>query len=138
MTVTRDVVRDLLPVYLAGEASLDTRKIVEEYAAHDPVIQAEIDGANAPPISFPATAAAPTSEKAALDRTRALMKTRTSTLVVAVLFSVLPFSFAFSGWRITFLVCRDAPVVAAAWWATAAAMWIWHARVRRRLSVAGL
>ncbi len=36
MNVTKDVVLDLLPVYLAGEASADTRALVEEYLQQDP------------------------------------------------------------------------------------------------------
>jgi len=36
MNITRDVVLDLLPVYLAGEASADTRALVEEYLTRDP------------------------------------------------------------------------------------------------------
>jgi hypothetical protein len=35
MNVTREVILDLLPVYLAGEASPDTRALVEEYMAQD-------------------------------------------------------------------------------------------------------
>ena len=33
--VTKDMVRDLLPVYLAGEASADTRAVVEAFLAED-------------------------------------------------------------------------------------------------------
>ena len=36
MKVTRDVVKDLLPIYLADEASADTRSIVEEWLRTDP------------------------------------------------------------------------------------------------------
>lgn len=36
MNVTRDVIRDLLPAYFAGEASQDTRLLVEEYFRQDP------------------------------------------------------------------------------------------------------
>jgi anti-sigma factor RsiW len=36
MRVTRDVVLDLLPIYLAGEASSDTRALVESYLETDP------------------------------------------------------------------------------------------------------
>ena len=36
MKVTRDVVLDLLPLYLAGEASSDTRALVERYLETDP------------------------------------------------------------------------------------------------------
>ena len=36
MNVTRDVVYDLLPSYFAGEASHDTRMLIEEFFASDP------------------------------------------------------------------------------------------------------
>lgn len=38
MNVTREVILDLLPVYLAGEASADTRRLVEEYLEQDPAL----------------------------------------------------------------------------------------------------
>lgn len=57
---------------------------------------------------------------------------------MAVVFTLLPLSFAFGGSRVTFVLLRDAPVIALAWWATAAVMWMWHVRVRRRLRVTGL
>ena len=36
MRVTRDVIYDLLPAYFAGEASVDTRALVEDFLATDP------------------------------------------------------------------------------------------------------
>jgi anti-sigma factor RsiW len=36
MEVTRDVILDLLPLYLGGEASADTQALVKEYLEHDP------------------------------------------------------------------------------------------------------
>jgi len=35
MNVTREVILDLLPVYLAGEASPDTRALIEEFVEQD-------------------------------------------------------------------------------------------------------
>ncbi len=35
MDITRNVVLDLLPLYVAGEASADTRALVEKYLATD-------------------------------------------------------------------------------------------------------
>ena len=35
MTVTRDVIVDLLPLYLEGEVSTDTRSLVESYLEQD-------------------------------------------------------------------------------------------------------
>ena len=77
----------------------------------------------------------PTAQLQALSKTQAMMKTRTSTLVTAVLFTALPFAFTFSGGPITFVVFRDAPAIAAAWWFTAAVFWGWHSWSRRRLAV---
>lgn len=139
MKITRDVVRDLLTVYLAGDASADTRALIEEYLANDASLKAEADAAAAGQVRLPPTPpSAPTAELKALGKTRELMKTRTSTLVVAVVFTVLPFAFTFSGGRITFVLYRDAPVIAAAWWCTAAVLWGWHIWVRRRLAVSGI
>lgn len=36
MEITRDVILDLLPLYLAGEVSTDTRALVERYLEADP------------------------------------------------------------------------------------------------------
>jgi len=36
MNVTRDVMTDLLPVYFSGEASEDTKRLVEEYFRANP------------------------------------------------------------------------------------------------------
>jgi anti-sigma factor RsiW len=34
--ITRNIIEDLLPLYLAGEASPETRALVEEFLARDP------------------------------------------------------------------------------------------------------
>jgi hypothetical protein len=36
MEITRNVIEDLLPLYLANEASADTRTLVDEYLKTDP------------------------------------------------------------------------------------------------------
>src|SRR5262245_1956762 len=139
MTVTQDVVRDLLPAYLAGEASADTRRLVEQFLASDPVLAREVEQARAGAAPLPPTPPLPsTAEKEALEATRQLLKTRNQTLIVAVLFTLLPLSFAFKDGRITFILVRDAPDIALAWWVTAAIMWVCYACVRRRLRVSGL
>jgi hypothetical protein len=38
MEITRDVILDLLPLYIANELSEDTRKLVEQYMETDPEI----------------------------------------------------------------------------------------------------
>jgi anti-sigma factor RsiW len=139
MHVTRDVVRDLLPAYLSGDASADTRSLVEAFAATDPELSREIETLRAGAGLLPATAPPdPSVEKRALAEAQQQLRTRTSTFAMALFFTLLPFSFVVSGDRITFLMVRDAPTIAFCWWLTAAVMWFWHWRVRRRLRVTGL
>jgi hypothetical protein len=40
MKVTREAITDLPPVYFSGEASADTRTLVEDYFRQDPRIRA--------------------------------------------------------------------------------------------------
>ena len=139
MEITRDVIKDLLTLELAGEASDDTKRLIEEYLRTDPVLAADAARAKAPRLDLPLTPApSRTAEKQALDETRRLLKNRTSTLVIACLFTVLPFSFAFEGSRVSFIILRDAPIIALAWWATAAVMWGMHFWIRRRVRVSGI
>jgi len=74
MKVTRDVVLDLLPMYLSGEASADTRALVVEYLAQDPELAQRI---RAQPAELFPEAAAPALpqdlEVRALRRARALI-----------------------------------------------------------------
>jgi anti-sigma factor RsiW len=137
VNISRDVVKDLIAVYLSGEASADTRALVESYLKTDPELARDVEAARGTSLGLPATRT-PTAEKQALEATRQQLKSRTSTLVVAMIFTVLPLTFAFRGTTITFFLIRDAPIIGIAWWVTAAIMWSWHVWIRRRLRVSGL
>lgn len=137
MNISRNVVKDLIPVYLAGDASAETQALVESFLKTDPELAGDVTAARASSLGLPATRP-PTAEKQTLDATRQLLKSRTSTLVVATIFTVLPLTFAFRGTTVTFFLIRDAPVIGIAWWVTAVVMWIWHWTIRRRLRVSGL
>ena len=41
MNISRDIVKDLIAVYLAGDASADTRAFVESYLKTDPELSRE-------------------------------------------------------------------------------------------------
>jgi anti-sigma factor RsiW len=139
MQLTREVLKDLIALSLAGEASADTRALVEEALANDPQLAREVAASQAEKAGLPPTPELPpAAEKKTLDETRRQLKNRTSSLVVAVLFTLLPLAFTFDRTGVTFLLIRDRPVVGLAWWATAAALWIYHILVRRRLRVLGL
>src|SRR6185295_18293221 len=98
MMVTRDVVKDLLPVYLAGEASADTRRLVDGFLVGDAALSAEVAAARRAEFSLPATPPpAQTAEKRALEATRQRLKHRTSTLTMAIFFTLVPFTSTFDG-----------------------------------------
>lgn len=74
MKVTRDVISDLWPVYESGEASLDTKTIVEEFLAQDAAFAAVLRAK--PNIPSMEVRMSPESETMALKRTRDLVKGR--------------------------------------------------------------
>jgi hypothetical protein len=49
MKITRDVIQDLLPLYLANEVSDDTRALVDAYLEGDPELAAQIKKYEADP-----------------------------------------------------------------------------------------
>jgi anti-sigma factor RsiW len=78
MNISRDVVKDLIPVYLAGDASADTQALVESYLKTDPELADDVTAARGTSLGLPATRP-PTAEKQPLDATRQLLKSRTAT-----------------------------------------------------------
>ena len=70
--ITRDVISDLWPVYASGEATEDTRALVESFLADNPGCVAEFEAT----VELPAAdgAIAPDAEARALVRTKELMR----------------------------------------------------------------
>lgn len=70
--ITRDVISDLWPVYASGEATQDTRALVESFLADNPEFVTELEAA----VELPAAdaAIAPDVEARALVRTRELIR----------------------------------------------------------------
>ncbi len=136
MNVTRDVVKDLLSLCAAGEASADTRALVEEWLRSDPELARE--AARAETVALPdVPTLAPTAEKQALDRTRRHLRWRTVLLGLAAYVSTLPFSVTFGSRGYEGLLIKDWPqrtVVAA----IAVALWVVYWRLARRARVSGL
>jgi hypothetical protein len=86
--VTKDMVRDLLPVYLAGEASADTRAVVEAFLTQDAELREIVEAArncSLPPLEAPASL-----ELQSLERTRRLLGRKNFWLGFALIFSLAP------------------------------------------------
>jgi len=138
MNVTREVILDLLPVYLAGEASADTRALVDEYLKQDVALGREIRekmvenlSAIAPP-SMP-----PELELKALRRTRRMLTQQRWIVALAMFFTLVPLSggFRFEDGRFeqSFVLMRDYPQLAALSLLIALGLWVAYSLSRRRL-----
>ena len=124
MNITRDVIIDLLPAYQSGEASADTRALIDEMAARDPdiarlVASARNERTDVMPQNIPLP---PNLERDIVNRTRAVLRRRSWTLALAIVLTVLPMAFAFDGGGITFLLMRDEPGSRLLWLGAA---WFW-------------
>ena len=116
MNVTRDVVLDLLPVYLAGEASPATRALVEQWMARDTELAQHVrlrweDGIERlAPLALP-----PDLELRALRRTRRVIGRQRWLFGLGWFFAALSMSLHLSleNGRITdwHFLLRDYPVL---------------------------
>jgi len=124
MTVTRDVILDLLPLYFAGEVSADTKALVDEFLRTDPDfarMSRRFDTLVKEHRSPPEHDA---GERRAFERTRMLLRYRNQTIGMAVAYSLLPFAFLFRDGRIEWIMLRDKPTIATAFGFTALACWL--------------
>jgi hypothetical protein len=124
---------DLLTVYLAGDASAETRALVEARAQRDPAFAERIRVAS----SVPETPGAPPprdQQLAALTRTREFIRLRTLFTAAGILFTLLPLVFTFDRDGVEFLILGRHSGLVWAFWSLAAtswvATWIMHRSVR--------
>ena len=139
MNVTRDVIADLIPVYLAGEASADTRTLIEEYLRAHPQFAADLHAQaerSAELLSPGELPLAPDHEKSTLERIRRFNRNRTFLLAIAIACTLLPLSFAFIDGRVNWIMLRDSPNAALGFWIAALACWMGYYLMGRRLRTA--
>jgi anti-sigma factor RsiW len=113
MNVTRDVVTDLLPLYLAGEASAGTRALLEDYLRENPEFAATVrEAARRGAALLDAAPAGPPShdhEKATLERVRRFNRRRTLLLALTFGFALTMLAFSFDGNHVRWIMLRDSP-----------------------------
>lgn len=139
MKITDEVVMDLLPIYLAGDASDDTRALVEAYARDHPefaTLTTEMDSqlsvlrASRPDIN---------QEKEILMRVKKILRLRSILFGAALFCSVMPLSIVGnSDDGLTWIMLRDARSMAAAFGLGAVLLWGAYAWTHRALSDNGM
>ena len=84
MEITKNVILDLLPLYMADEVSADTRALIEEYLETDPEL-AEIAKQSAA-VELPGDIPVPLTQE---DEMKAYKKSKTIMIVTIVLLAAL-------------------------------------------------
>jgi hypothetical protein len=139
MKVTQNVIHDLLPVYLAGEASPDTIALVEEFLRLHPDLARTAEAWRANLLAELPVALQPEREKETLHMTKQFLWWRGILMGLALFLSLLSLSFRFDNGRITWTFLHGAPGLAMALvWLGALVCWAGFLYVRRRLQGTGL
>lgn len=139
MNVTRNVMNDLLPLYFSGEASGDTRTLVEEYFRENPEFERMARGsARSLDALRGVTAVAPEAEKEKRDlkKVHKAMWRRKLIFGMALFFTLAPLAFVYSKGHFVWLMLRNDPWTAAFYWGFAVMLWVvYFARARHRTFV---
>ena len=134
MKPSRDVIRDLLPLYVAGEASPDTVQLVDEALAADAALAAEAEVLRrADPAAVPGPTRPADRDRVALQRIREAVRERSVLLGLAIFLTLVPFTILYSGGRVQFLLLRDAPTMGLAALAAGAGCWVGWFLLGRRI-----
>lgn len=125
MNVTREVVTDLLPIYFSGEASGDTKVLVEEYFRQDPDFERIARSAATPLETLRAArpiAASPERKKHDLESAFLGLRRRQWLFGLSLFLTLAPLASAFGHGHFVSEMIRDA-----AWnafqWSLAVGLW---------------
>ena len=131
MKITRDVVTDLWALYQSGEASVDTRALVEEYLAQDPAFARALrEDASAEILQPISITPEPDHEMQTLSRTKRALVRKDWPLFLAMLFSAMAFARIVSdtSWDVSPRRFIITAAIAGVFWA------LYLARLARRLA----
>lgn len=139
MRVTREVMKDLLPLYFSGEASGDTRTLVEEYFRDNPEFERIARGsARSLEMLQTAVAIAPEAkkEKRDLQSVHKAAWRHKLHFGLAFFFTLVPLAFVYSKGHLAWMMVRNQPWDAAIYWLAAALFWMLYlARPRHRTTM---
>jgi anti-sigma factor RsiW len=138
MRITREVILDLLPLYVSGEASSATRTLVEEYLSQHPELTEQVVRLKSEDhLDFPEITVPPELAMRSLRRTKKLLAWQRWLFGPAIFLTLFSLSFEtdISGGRIRefHFLLRDSPLLAGCL-AIGIGCWIAYFVVRRRLS----
>jgi hypothetical protein len=131
VNVTREVITDLWPVYASGDASADTRALVESFVKQDPEFARLLqEGDKESSLRCVTTPLPADHEARALRRTKRVLHGRDWTLFFAILFSCFAFGRIVSdtSWDVSpknFIITAS---IAGVFWITFLVRTVWMRR----------
>ena len=131
MKITRDVITDLLPVYLAGEASPDTRALIEEFLDENPDF-AKLVAEQEKPLT--STSINIPKEMQTLEKTKKILWQRSMYMGFAIFFSLFPASVRGSSDEGIRWMWEGTPIIPIVSVLIAILMWILYARTNHKLN----
>ena len=131
MNATKDVINDLIPLYVANECSADTRALIEAYLQQNPGQAEELRRIMNTPLPDALPHPKGLDEVRAFREARRRIRRRSALMASAIFFSLAPLSFFADDGR-TWWMLRDAPRGALAYLAIGVVFWIAYAAERRR------
>ena len=136
--VTRDVIEDLLPLYVAGEASRDTCTLVEAFLKRDPDLARLASGmASALPPERTPKLLGEDAEMRSIRRTRNMLTWKSWLLGLGIFYTLLPLSFVLSAEHGLRWLVTGNPLqwpVMLFYGALATVCWVGYFTLRRRLA----
>ncbi|HYA64138.1 MAG TPA: hypothetical protein VED66_13125 [Candidatus Sulfotelmatobacter sp.] len=136
MSIPNAVIRDLLPAYVAGDASAESCLVVEEALREDPGLKAEVETLR----EIPLPQAEPPADlgRLSLERTQALLRRRGSLMAFSLLASSGPMALVGRNWTPLLLGRPVSLWIATVSAAAATAGWVSFLRTVNRLRILGL
>lgn len=133
MNITQDVITDLLPVYFSGEASSETRALVESFFREHPDF--EKLARRSVKVQLPVQSAAANGEKEVLRRVQRKIRRHGTLLGMAITLTLIPLTTAVSTddhghSHLLWFMPRDYPIGAAILFAAATVLWTLYFRKR--------
>lgn len=103
LEVTRDVVTDIWPLYRAGEASADSRALVDAYLSGDPAFGDMLEESETMPGPLPPIQLSPDAERRLLDDARSRARLRLLIIGGTIALAACMLMAAF-GWLVLFML----------------------------------
>ena len=123
MNITKEVITDLMPLYLSNECSEDTKKLVDEYLKANPSFAEQVKSFSKNPLPHAALhLPGKPEEMIALKKTKHLLKLRTYVMAFAIFCTLAPFSFIYTNGKF-FWLFAESPGSALVYAVFALALW---------------